>query len=323
MHRAYLLLCWCLYLCSLASWSWALEVTSGSYTGNGTDNTDITMSGCTTPVAVFVIRNTTGRDMFVRLASHGTNESSHVTAAGVVITDGIKSFGTGTFRLGINANVNNTGSTHYYTALCDNGQNDIATLTWTGDGTDNKNQSFSPAFTPEFAFVLPATANDRTWRGATSHSGDSASFTSASLADSADYIQSFGSGSIQVGTSNNVGSRTYYALVVKASSGAATGSFTGNGADNQDITATANPEFIWIKGNSVTQQLAYRMGVETGDNSFCDVSPDTTDIIQAVSGTGFQVGTSTCANENTVAMRWAAFADFSSSAFGVLRRRTE
>lgn len=295
----------------MASPAHAILLFTGSYVGNGTDNTDIAVTGCTTPVAVFVTRNTSTRDMFTRFASHGANQSSIVTSTGVAVTDAIKSFGTESFRVGTNVNVNNSGSTMLYVAICDNGQNDVATLTWTGDASDNEDQTFTPTFTPEFALVIPtSTSTVRAWRGATSHSGDSASIISSSSADAANHIQAFGNGTIQVGTTLNVNTTVYVALVIKASAGALTGSFAGNTSDDRDITAIANPKFVGIKGNSTTAQLAYRHTAMDALNAVCDVTPQATNIIQAFTASGFQVGTNSCANENGVTMRWFAFGDF-------------
>lgn len=289
----------------------AIQVVHGSYSGDGLDNKDITVSPSCQPVAVFVNRDSATRDMFARFSSMGSNVSKVVTNTSAEVTDAIKVLNSNGFRLGTNVNTNASGVTHYYTAICDNGANDVAVGSYAGSGAATTAISFASAtFTPELCLILHSSTALNAWRGAASHSGDSASSMNTSTADAADRIESFTAGGFSVGSLMHLNATTYYYLCLKASaSGVATGSYTGDTNDTRDISTGFQPEFVGIKGNSTTNQLAYRHGSNSGDASYCDVGAATTNIIEAFEATNFQVGTSTCANENTVTMRWFALAD--------------
>lgn len=90
----------------------------GSYSGNSTDDRDISLASGITPKLVMIFGDATVQPCF-RLSSHAAGVSSPFTEAGDEMTDGIKSFASGSFRLGTNANVNVTGNTYYYLALDD------------------------------------------------------------------------------------------------------------------------------------------------------------------------------------------------------------
>lgn len=305
----------------LSSPAFALTVASGSYTGNSTDDTDIVISPACQPVAVFVIRNSAGRDLVARFSSMPSGDSYLITNATTVLTTAIKSFNVDGFRLGTSPSANQSGVTHYYTAICDNGASDISVDTWTGNASDNRDITMSTSFTPELVLVARSDTGVAAWRGATSHSGDSSSAINSPLAASANYLQSFSSGSFQVGTSLNSNTVNFYSLALKASDGVGTGSFAGNTSDDRDITAIANPQFVMIKGNSTTAQSAYRFGGIAGDASFCDQAASITNLIQSLGSTGFQVGTNSCANENGVTMYWFAFTTYTPTATSRTNRR--
>lgn len=299
----------------------AIQVVTGSYTGNATDNTDITISPACQPVAVFIKRDTAANELYARFASMGANISKDVTGAATEVTTAIKALNANGFRLGTNASVNANTVTHYYVAICDNGAGDVSTDTWTGDGTDNRNITLSTSFTPELVIILRSSAAAQYWRGATSHSGDSAAELNVLDSNSPNAIQSFGSGQFQVGTLANTNTVSFYSLSLKASSGVATGSFTGNATDNRDITSIANPKFVLVKGDSLTREPAYRFGL-SGDLSWGSSDASAANLIQVLQAGGFQVGTDSYVNENTVPMLWFALTDFSSSSF-ISRRRAQ
>ena len=294
---------------ALASPALAVQVVTGSYTGNGTDNTDIVISPACQPVSVFVKRDSAGVELTARFSSMGTNESKHVTGTSL-LTTGIKVLNSDGFRLGTASTTNGSGVTHYYVAICDNGANDIAINTWAGDNTDNRDITLSPSFTPEVCVVLSSGTGAQSWRGATSHSGDSASRLNTLSTSQVNEIQSFSAGVMQVGSGLNATATTYYSMCLKASTGVASGNFAGDASDNRDISTIASPEFVLIKGDSTTNEPSYKFGIG-GDAAWCSGDASAANIIQSLSSTGFQVGTATCSNENAVTMRWFALTDFS------------
>mgnify|MGYP000922529205 CR=1 FL=1 len=322
MKRLILLLGWFFFLALPA---FAVQVVTGSYTGNGADNRNITISPACQPLAVFIQRSDAAWIGQVYFSSMSTNSSGEFTGTAQAQADRIQQFNSDGFQLGTQSYVNSNGSDYRYAALCDNGANDIAVGTYAGNASDNRDITISPAFSPEFVAIITSTSTYTAWRGANSHTGDSASIFNVANAEVSNYIQAFNVNGFQVGTGFNANTINYYYLAIKGSaSGVATGSFTGNATDNRDITApNFQPKLVFIKGNSATSKVASRFG-NTGDASFCGDNAEAADIIQSLIATGFQVGTSSCSNENAVAMRWAAFTDVSAAAdasFGFYRRR--
>lgn len=305
--------------------AYAIQVVTGSYTGNGVDNTDITISPACQPVAVFVKRDNAANEMHARFSSMATGTSKSVTDATAEVTTAIKQFNANGFRLGTHASVNNNASTHYYVAICDNGAGDISVDTWTGTTVDNRNIPLTNNILPELVIILRSNNGVQYWRGSTSHTGDSAAELNVLDSNSPDAIQSVSQGQIQLGTLTNANTIVFYSLALKASSGVASGVFTGNGlpsgtpTDNRNITTIDNPKFVLLKGDSLTNKPAYKFGI-SGDAAWCGANASAVDIIQAFQTGGYQVGTNACANENTVAMPWFAITDFTASS-GALRRR--
>ena len=291
--------------------SWAVQVVTGSYAGDGTDNRNITISPACQPLAVFLQRSDAAWGGQVFLSSMSTNSSGEYTGTSQNQADRIQQMNADGFQVGTQSYVNASGSAYRYMAVCDNSANDVAVGTYAGNAGDNRDITISPAFQPEVVIVFPSNGGLAPWRGATSHSGDTASFLNSAAADAPNYIQQFNANGFQVGTSANSNAVNYYYLALKGSaSGVVTGSFSGNGSDNRDITTPGfQPEFVLVKGNSTTKKVATRYASQSGDLSFCADAAEVANIVQSFISTGFQVGTDTCTNENAVTMRWAAFAD--------------
>lgn len=300
-------------LLSISCNAFAIQLVSGSYVGNGLDNKDIVMSPPCQPVAVFIKRDTATVELFARFDSMGTNISKSVTGTAVEGSTNIKSFNSDGFRLGTGSSTNGNGSTHYYVAICDTGNSDIAFNSWAGDNTDNRDITISPAFTPELVMILQSSSGAQSWRGATSHSGDDASRLNSAFGSVANEIQSFSGTGFQVGSAQNASGTTYYSIAIKPSSGALTGSFSGNATDNRDITAVGNPEFVLLKSDSSTNKPAFRFALSS-DGAWCGANAQATNVIQSFSSSGFQVGSDACSNENATTMFWFSLADAAANA---------
>lgn len=91
----------------------------GSYAGDDNDDRDISLSSGITPRWVWVAADTATTSPYFRVDTHAAGTCSSWTEATVNITDGIKSFGSGSFRIGTNAAINASGSNYYFLALTD------------------------------------------------------------------------------------------------------------------------------------------------------------------------------------------------------------
>ena len=88
------------------------------------------------------------------------------------------------------------------------------------------------------------------------------------------------------------------------------GKYTGDGADNRQITIGFQPDAVFVKGNSTTEMVC-RTSTMIGDVSKVmtanlDIST-TPNHIQALNTTGFEVGTDSRVNENGKSYYWIAF----------------
>lgn len=291
--------------------SYAIQVVTGSYTGNSTDNRDITISPACQPKVVIIHRSDSqATDSVMRLDSMSGDNASQISSSVGFAANIIQQFNSNGFQVGTSGASNASAQTYRYIAICDNGANDIATGTYTGDGTDNANITISPAFQPEIVFIVPNAAGLNIFRSASGNSGDQACFFNSSVACAANYIQQFNSDGFQRGSAANTNATAYYYFAVKGNAlGVTSGNFTGNATDNRDITVGFQPKLVILKGDSATSEGAMRMESNSGDESACNTAGAVTNIIQAFGATTFQVGTDSCANENTKTMRWFALTD--------------
>lgn len=302
----------------------AINVQTGSFTGDGLDDKVIALDTACTPVVVAVKRNSSAHFLIATTTTIGTpNAWTWTNSSGTPSTTCLKTFTATGFTLGTSSSCNANGVTHYYLAICDNGAEDIAVSSYTGSsGSDNRDITISPAFPPELVIVIPASGALRVWRGASSHSGDQASVFSGAGAPTANYIQGFNANGFQVGTSYNTDAVPFHYIAIKGSaSGVQTGSYTGDTNDDREIPTTFQPEFAAVKQDGTADGPSYRFASNSAGESFCLSEVAAVNQIQAFNATDFQVGTDNCANDDGDTMRWFALADVSPSSSGSFRRR--
>ena len=87
----------------------------------------------------------------------------------------------------------------------------------------------------------------------------------------------------------------------------ASGSYTGNGVDNRNIAVTFQPDLVIVKGNAAQTAVA-RSSTMSGDSSkpLGGAVANSTDMVQALQATGFQVGTNARVNTNGTTYNWVA-----------------
>lgn len=289
----------------------AYKFASGSYGGNSGDDRTIDISDTTTPSvadfqpeAVFVKCNSTTSTIFRTSAM--ADGVSFSLAASAPLSDNIQSFVSNGFVVGTNNAVNITGQTCWYLALANDASNDLAVGSYSGNNTDPTDIVISPAFQPDFVLIKRnnSTGALPVWR-TSAMAGDLSCFIGSSTACAVNQIQALNADGFQLGnaTETNV-SGTHYYLAIKAVSGSTfAGSFTGDTNDNRQITAPGlQPQWMIIKPDSTGAVGCFRYKAQTGDQSNSVASAATTNQIEDFLTTGFEVGTSSCANNNTFTM---------------------
>ncbi len=263
---------------------------TGTYTGNGTDNTAITGIGFQ-PDVVYVKGNT-AQAAVVRTSSMTAGNSKSLQSGGSYTTNRIKSLDSGGFTIGTDATVNSTGIAYYWVAFkAAAGELKVGSYPGTGAAHDVTGVGFSPAYV-----VVMTTSGYSANHATSSLSGTSWSFTGSSYTDG---ITGMVADGFSVGTNSRVNGSgdTIYYIAWKAVSGwLAVGSYTGNNTDNRSITGGGfKPGWVIIQKavNDGTNNARHKLastGASTDASQFFDVYANETDRIQALESDGFQLG---------------------------------
>lgn len=286
----------------------ALNVKSGTYTGDASDPKTISGIGFIPKVVIIGANAGTG-DPSAALykTTDMTTGSSGVTVRmgenGQNTTGEIDTMSSGQFTVRGQKNLN--GVNYYYLAL---GGDDVVTGTYTGNASDNRDIT-GIGFQPEWVVIEGHPYHSVHKCLATGASTDKTQYFT-DVANLSNAIQALISDGFQVGTANEVNANgvTYYYFAIKQGSGVKSGTYTGNATDDRDITSVGlNPISVLIK-NSLNQQAAFRSG-ESGDLSSL-VRYNTAPISNAIQSLGtnsFQIGTSATVNSNGEEYFWIAF----------------
>ena len=175
----------------------------GTYSGNATDSRNIVITPSFQPNFVVVKGNDAGLDAAWRSsAAHSTDDSEHFreTAAGA---DRIQAINSDGFQVGLNADVNASGTAYYYMAMGTAGGN-FAIGTYSGNNTDDRNIT-GIGFQPILAIADNITTETAlSWAKLDrSVTADAHNFGGGG-ADSTDAIQALQSDGFQVGLAAGV-----------------------------------------------------------------------------------------------------------------------
>lgn len=188
--------------------------------------------------------------------------------------------------------------------------------TYSGDGTASK--TIDTGFQPDVLMIKRNNSVAAHFRTSSMATNQTSFFNTSANDTTGDYIKSVTTNGFSVGIADNTNNSSYYYIAFKNTSGkVATGSYTGNGADNRDITGVGfKPDTVFIK-NSTSATAANTNAVLSskeynGDaaNYIGDVPAtfiDMQDQIQKMDTNGFQVGSSPNTNETGATIHWIAF----------------
>lgn len=272
-------------------------------------------TGFGTPQAVMANQanvSTTGSftTPFMRISGMGANKSKGLIDGGSVLsTTSVLSFSTDSFTVGSNLYAN--GVRYGFVAIRAAGglssDDNFAFGNYSGDGNDNRNILTNASWAPDLVLIIrDGGASSPVWRNnSTAHSGDSTAYfnTAANVTNRIKNLDPTGTGGyFQVGTNADVNalSSNYYWIALKNLTGSIyTSSYDGNGNDNRNIVAgdTFTPDYAWTKHTGANQGVN-RYSHQTGDLSQTFQGTGTSNIIQALNSTGFQVGSHAYVNTN-------------------------
>jgi hypothetical protein len=187
----------------------------------------------------------------------------------------------------------------------------ILSGTYAGDNNDDRSIS-GLGFQPDAVIVIGA-GNSWYWKTNSMTAGDNSLPLALTTGYTANYIQALEADGFQVGTALNTAGSTYYYLAVKEYIGYIdTGTYTGNGVDDRNITGVGfQAGFVMIQGSTSATGGVWRCSGVTNDSSFLFTGLGQTyqNEIQVLSADGFQIGTYVQVNTDTKVYHYLAIKD--------------
>ena len=294
----------------------------GTYTGNNTDNTDISIGKPWTPEVVFVVASTS-KKMLWSSSSMSADSSCYLDTATACGANLIQSFGAGTFQVGSSADVNTLSQVYYFMAWRSGGNGAGQFTSGSYPGNSSTPRSFTGlGYQPE-VFMLYQTSSKQFW------------FTNAALdaadADRACVMRDCSSGCCNtsiVGLDadgftvtnsglNTTGTTYFYLAWNNNSAYTDSGTYTGDANASQTVsTACTTADAVFSRGDTSTQLSecsAFRMkAVDSTQSNWGAYDLGAfTEFFSDFSGASFVANGTTSASRrcdsNTILYYWAAW----------------
>jgi len=270
----------------------SLTLTVGSYEGTGSPQC---ISGVGFQPVLVIIKGDTNAWAMWRSSSMEEDSTADFAAGkpNSFWEDSITSLDPDAFSLGKNANVNAEGVTFHYAAFADSPDIDVGS--YLGDGVDGR--TISVGFQPAVVFLKLDQARSAVWSSAAHPEGITSGFNIGD--DATNFILGLDADGFQVGSEVfvNAGTAeegsTYHYVAFRESPGRLkTGTYIGNGSDNQEITDVGfQPDYVWIKWSTGENRTVHRTSSLTGDATLqFGNEPNQSDQIKALRPDGFRVG---------------------------------
>lgn len=287
-----------------------MEIATGTYTGNGTDNHAITGVGFQ-PDFLYVKGDTTQLGLAATSAMAAGRSTPLYTTAELVDA-GIKSLDADGFTLGTDARGNSSGVTYYYVAIKDDGNGDFKVGSYVGDGVQGRDIS-GVGFQPDGVIVIPwYAARNATFYSDVAVTNKASRFNGYYLL-TADILGVHADG-FTVGNGSRVnysGKTNYYVCYKDESDSIKVGFYTGDGNDDRSISGVGFQPLWMFAKNTDAGDVAVHCSDEmlAGNSFFFTATAKTVDLIQALETDGFQVGTNNAVNELDKKIVYHAFAN--------------
>ena len=286
------------------------QMATGTYTGNGTAGTQITVGFAPD---VVIVKTSDGSNppqqmAFIRTSTMTGDVSKKLNNASQnLFANRIQSLDASGFTVGNNADVNADGLDYYWIAF-EAGVDGLRVGTYTGNDADNRSIP-SVGFQPGYVIVFGEGASATWYRSSPMPAGKSTKFAEVGLSDN--FIQALEVDGFQVGSHAQVNADgvTFHYVAWKAVAGKmAVGQYTGNGGATQSIaTVGFRPSYVIVKANAAITPV-HRPESLVGDWTLHFVGwGKVSDGIQALQTNGFRVGSIAEVNQNTTTYYWMAF----------------
>jgi hypothetical protein len=219
-----------------------MKVETGSYTGDLNDGRTIALTDSSlTPDFVMVNRRNSGAPGCVAKTSGMAGDTAKPLGSSTGLTANyIQALGVGSFEIGSSTAVNGDAEVYDYIAIEVGSAGDCEVGAYTGNGVDDRDIPLTDSgLTPDGMIIMGNQTAQAYYRFVDGHTGDSSSHYGDG-GGGANFIQSLGAGTFQVGTGSGVNTDTiaYYYLAWKKVADIAGGvAYVGNGTDGRTITS--------------------------------------------------------------------------------------
>jgi len=307
----------------------------GTYTGDGTDNRNITGLGIS-PELLFV-KNDNSATAINKRAVLSTNQhlgdlASFPSDPLTDLSNYIQQLQTNGFQVGSSGGVNETGMTMYWFGFsgvppqpAGNGTYTMAAGSYTGTGSAITISNIG--FAPDLVLVKDNAANSMVFRTSLM-AGDTTLYLANAASTIAGSISSLTSDGFTIGThaSTNTSANTYYWQAFgnayrpdtrKGAADFAIGSYYSGGADNTNVIGVPfQMDFVATKRLAAASG-AFRTSSQTGDiSSFFSNTAEANNTIQSFNSDGFQIGTNSSVSGLGSHVRWFGFKNSSTFKVG-------
>lgn len=298
---------------STPSASGTFRMATGTYTGNGTNQT-IENVGFK-PDLVLIKGNSTALQVF-RTSLMGGNTSAYLGATTANFADAIISLNDGSFDIGGSAAVNTNAVVYQwqafgnaYNPVDNSGASDFAIGAYYGNGIDDRDIILP--FDPNLVVVKKygTSTNSAGMLRTSVHPDDSSSYFLAT-ADAANFIQRFGTHTFQVGTDTavNASAGIYFWFAFKAGDNFKVGSYTGTGTAHSETIATGyQSDLVWAKTATAVGGVHKPATLSGAASQYFLGTSNATTQITGITADGFSVGTGTGANASGATVRYMAW----------------
>lgn len=222
------------------------------------------------------------------------------------------------FSVSSSAIVNTTNVRYTWTAFSGSDCTASGTFcvgTYTGNGTNPR--LITTGFQPNYTMVKRSTAAAGIFRTSSMADNIGQYFSNVAQSTNGSLFTTLAANGFNVGTTGNTNGGVYYHASFKSVPGImAVGTYTGNGADDRNITGFGSgttPNLVMIK-NATSAKAINRVPVMSTSQHYGDYTSyiSTTDVaapnmIQSLSNNTFQVGSAGTTNENSRAIHWIAW----------------
>lgn len=273
----------------------AIKMASGTYAGNNVDGRAI-------PVGFqpdfVIVKSDAAREGVGRTSTITGDDTKPLGTATAFTANYIQSLTATGFTVGNNNRVNATGDDYYWVAFKTNSQA-MAVGNYTGNGAGTRNIT-GVGFQPELVMVLGDTAQRAVLRA----TGMSRTFRFEAGTGSTTGVTAFGADGFTLGNSaevNSNGVAYHYVAFNDVPNSIDVGTYTGNGTDNRGIATGFQPAYALIRADDTGTQRSgvHRPASLTGASSLeFGATALSTNRIQALQATDFQVGTNGDVNSN-------------------------